>query len=149
MKTEIEAKRVAAELVKASVEGRLKRKRTLDFEKNKLVQDLDKMWTEAKNNFKKCGLMHGTATHAFEYVPHFHEFEATKEDVENALPEQLKEIAKLDGFNLLSSRTRTRLGMPLCSSTSTRSKTWWRRGRRMATGSSVCVRVCVSRVFFI
>jgi len=101
MKTEIEAKRVAAELVKASVEGRLKRKRTLDFEKNKLVQDLDKMWTEAKNNFKKCGLMHGTATHAFDYVPHFHEFEATKEDVENALPEQLKEIAKLDGFNLL------------------------------------------------
>jgi len=101
MKTEIEAKRVAAELVKASVEGRLKRKRTLDYEKNKLVADLDAKWAEAKKSFTKAGLMHGTATHAFEYVPHFHEFEATKEDVENALPEQLKEIAKLDGFNLL------------------------------------------------
>ena len=39
MKAEIEAKRVAAELVKASVEGRLKRKRTYEFEKEKMVRD--------------------------------------------------------------------------------------------------------------
>lgn len=101
MSTEIEAKRVAAELVRASVEGRLKRKRTLDYEKDRLARDLDALWKEAKNKFMKDGLMHGTSTHAFEYVPHFHEFETTKRDVEDALPAELKEIAKLDGFNLL------------------------------------------------
>ncbi len=101
MKTEIEAKRVAAELVKASVEGRLKRKRTYEFEKEKMVRDLDTLWMEAKKNFAKEGLAHGTSTHSFIYKPNLHEFEATKPDVEGALPEQLKVIGKLDGFNLL------------------------------------------------
>ena len=101
MKTEIEAKRVAAELVKASVEGRLKRKRTHEFEKEKMVRDLDLLWMEAKKNFLKEGSMHGTATHSFTYKPNLHELEPTREQVENALPEQLKEIAKLDGFNLV------------------------------------------------
>ena len=101
MKTEIEAKRVAAELVKASVEGRLKRKRTYEFEKEKMVVDLERLWVEAKKNFAKEGLAHGTSTHSFTYKPNFHEFEATKADVEGALPEQLKEIGKLAGFNLL------------------------------------------------
>jgi hypothetical protein len=101
MGKEIEAARVAAELVRASVEGRLKRKRTLDFEKDKLVQDLDKLWTDAKSRFAKDGSMHGSSTNAFEYVPNFREFETTKRDIEDALPEELKEVAKLDGFNLL------------------------------------------------
>ena len=101
MKTEIEAKRVAAELVKASVEGRLKRKRTYEFEKEKMVRDLDLLWMEAKKNFVKEGSAHGTSTHSFVYKPNLHEFEVTKEEVEGALPEQLKEIAKLAGFNLL------------------------------------------------
>lgn len=96
-----DAESVAAELVKASVQGRLKRKRTYDFERDKLARDLERLWTEAKKSFVKDGVMHGTSTHAFQYVPNFREFEATKEEVENALPEQLKEIAKLDGFNLL------------------------------------------------
>lgn len=91
---------MAAELVQASVEGRLKRKRTIDYEKDRLVRDLDKLWTEAKKKFAKDGLAHGTSTHGFEYRPNFHEFEATKDQVEAALPEELKEIAKLDGFNL-------------------------------------------------
>ena len=101
MKTEIEAKRVAAELVKASVEGRLKRKRTYEFEKEKMVRDLDLLWMEAKKNFVKEGSAHGTSTHSFTYKPNLHEFEVTKLELEAALPEQLKEIAKLDGFNLL------------------------------------------------
>ena len=100
MSTEIEAKRVAAELVKASVEGRLKRKRTMAFEKDKLVKDLDKLWTDAKSKFAKDGSMHGTARQSFDYAPKFHEFDPTTQNVENALPEELKEVAKLDGFNL-------------------------------------------------
>lgn len=100
MATEIDAARVAAELVKASVEGRLKRKRTMAFEKDKLVKDLDKLWAEAKSKFAKDGSMHGTARHDFEYAPKFHEFEPTTQNVENALPEELKEVGKLDGFNL-------------------------------------------------
>ena len=100
MSTEIEAKRVAAELVKASVEGRLKRKRTMAFEKDKLVKDLDKLWTDAKKQFAKAGSMHGTARQSFDYAPKFHEFDPTTQNVENALPEELKEVAKLDGFNL-------------------------------------------------
>jgi hypothetical protein len=101
MASSIEAARVAAELVRASVEGRLKRKRTLDFEKDKLVKDLDKLWTDAKKKFAKDGSMYGMSTHDFEYAPNFHELEPTKQDVENGLPEELKEVAKLDGFNLL------------------------------------------------
>jgi len=101
MTTEIDAKRVAAELVKASVEGRLKRKRTLDYEKERLGRDLDAKWAEAKKSFTKAGLMHGTSTHSFDYAPDFHELEVTREQVERALPEELKEIAKVDGFNLV------------------------------------------------
>ena len=93
MSTEIEAKRVAAELVKASVEGRLKRKRTMAFEKDKLVKDLDKLWTDAKSKFAKDGSMHGTARQSFDYAPKFHEFDPTTQNVENALPEELKEVA--------------------------------------------------------
>lgn len=101
MSTEIEAKSVAAELVRASVEGRLKRKRTYEFERDKLARDLERQWAEAKKSFMKDGATHGTSTHAFQYVPKFHEFEVTKPELEAALPEELKEIAKLDGFNLL------------------------------------------------
>ena len=101
MKTEIEAKRVAAELVKASVEGRLKRKRTYEFEKEKMARDLDLLWMEAKKDFVKKGSNDGTSTHSFAYKPNLHEFEVTTEEVEGALPEQLKEIAKLDGFKLM------------------------------------------------
>ena len=101
MKTEIEAKRVAAELVKASVEGRLKRKRTYEFEKEKMARDLDLLWMQAKKDFVKAGSARGTSTHSFTYKPNLHEFEVTTVDVEGALPEQLKEIAKLDGFKLM------------------------------------------------
>ena len=100
MGKEIDAARVAADLVKASVEGRLKRKRTLDYEKDRLVKDLDKQWTDAKKQFAKDGSMHGLATHSFNYAPNFHEFEPTTQSVENALPEELKQVGKLDGFNL-------------------------------------------------
>ena len=96
-----EASTIAAELVKASVEGRLKRKRTYEFEKEKMHWDLDRLWKEAKKNFMKEGSAKGTSTHSFIYEPKLHEFEVTKEELEGALPEQLKEIAKLDGFNLL------------------------------------------------
>ena len=100
MTMSIDAARVAAELVKASVEGRLKRKRTLDFEQDKLDKDLDKLWTDANKQFAKDGSMHGTARHYFEYAPKFHEFEPTTQNVENALPEELKEVGKLNGFKL-------------------------------------------------
>ena len=96
-----EASTIAAELVKASVEGRLKRKRTYEFEKEKMHWDLDRLWKEAKKIFVKEGAAKGTSTHSFIYEPRFQEFEVTKLEVEGALPEQLKEIAKLDGFNLL------------------------------------------------
>lgn len=101
MGKEIQAARVAAELVKASVEGRLKRKRTLEYEADKLVKNLDKLWADAKKRFEKDGSVDGTTAHAFEYVPHFREFEPTKQDVMNGLPEELKEVGKLDGFNLV------------------------------------------------
>jgi len=104
MTMSIDAARVAAELVKASVEGRLKRKRTMTFEQDKLVKDLDKLWEEAKSKFAKDGLAHGLATHSFDYKPNFREFEPTTQNVENALPEELKEVGKLDGFNLYVKR---------------------------------------------
>lgn len=98
---EIDAPRLASELVKASVQGRLKRKRCLAFEQLKMVEDLKALWVYQLAQFKKTGESTGEAAHYFVYAHNFREFEPTKQDVRDGLPEELKELGKMPGFDLL------------------------------------------------
>jgi|SaaInlV_125m_DNA_1040241.scaffolds.fasta_scaffold01684_1 hypothetical protein len=98
---EIDVKMFAAELVKASVEGQMKRKRSLVYEQARASKDLFKLWNKEQARFVVDARTRGNVRHSFQYKPRFTEYEPTVKEIEESLPDDLKDLGKERGFNLL------------------------------------------------